>query len=375
MNKKFLLYGHGGSYNHGAEAIVKCTVDMIKMRYPDSKVILSTHFKEQDIEYRIPVDEYCQRDMKYVELDKNSSEKGMYNSFIYKSTLEQITGDTVCLSVGGDNYCYDNWRKWKAIHERAIEEGARSILWSCSIEPAMIDDEMLDVLKSHHLITARESITYNALKDRGFHNIRLCSDVAFLLEPKEYSLPENFLMGNTVGINISPLIIRREKTEGIVIKNVEKLINLVINTTDMNIALIPHVLMPMDNDLEILEKIYNGIENKKRICFVNKNISAAEYKYIISNCRLGVFGRTHASIAAYSTFVPSMVIGYSVKSKGIAKDLGLEDFVLPIEGFHNDYCMISMFEKLMNNEQNIKKILDDKIPLYKERAMADFYKL
>ena len=134
----------------------------------------------------------------------------------------------------------------------------------------MMDNEMLDVLKSHHLITARESITYNALKDRGLDNIMLCSDVAFLLEPKEYSLPENFFVGNTVGINISPLLIRREKTEGIVIKNVIKLINLVINKTDMNIALIPHVLMPMDNDLEILGKIFNRFKDTGRICFVNK---------------------------------------------------------------------------------------------------------
>ncbi|MDD4089396.1 MAG: polysaccharide pyruvyl transferase family protein [Tissierellia bacterium] len=372
MNKRFLLYGHGGSYNHGAEAIVKCTVDMIKERYPDSKIILSTHFKEQDIEFSMPIDEYCQRDMKYVEMDKNSIKKGNLDNLIYKSTLEQITEDTICLSVGGDNYCYDNWRKWKAIHERAIETGARSILWSCSIEPAMIDDEMLDVLKSHHLITARESITYNVLKDRGLDNIRLCSDIAFLMKPKECSLPENFLIGNTVAINISPLIIRREKTEGIVLRNIEKLMDLIISSTDMNIVLIPHVLMPMDNDLEILEKIFNRLENKERICFVNKNISAAEYKYIISNCRLGVFARTHASIAAYSTCVPSMVIGYSVKSKGIAKDLGLEDFVSPIKEFHNDYCIISMFEELMNNEQNIKKILADKIPSYKKRAMADF---
>jgi len=67
-----------------------------------------------------------------------------------------------------------------------------------------------------------------------------------------------------------------------------------------------------------------------------------------------------------------MVIGYSVKSKGIAKDLGLEDFVLPIEEFHNDCCMVSMFEELMNNEQNIKKILADKIPLYRKRAMPNY---
>lgn len=372
MNKKFLLYGHGGSYNHGAEAIIKSTVKLIKKSYHGSYIILSTHFKDQDIEFGIDVDEYCERDMDYVSLNKSSAKKGKYDKYIYKSVIDKIDKDTICLSVGGDNYCYDNWRKWKAIHDRAIEVGARSILWSCSIEPSMIDDEMLDVLKSHHLITARESITYDALKDRELDNVKLCSDVAFLLEPKKCYLPENFILGNTVGINISPLIVRREKIEGIVLKNIDKLIDSIISSTDMNIALIPHVLMPMDNDIEILEKIYNRCENKERICIVNKNISAAEYKYIISNCRLGLFARTHSSIAAYSTCVPTMVIGYSVKSKGIAKDLGLGDFVLPVEEFNDDYCMISMFNDLMENEQKIKQILTDKMPIYKERAKMTF---
>jgi hypothetical protein len=31
-----------------------------------------------------------------------------------------------------------------------------------------------------------------------------------------------------------------------------------------------------------------------------------------------------------------------------------------------------LFEELMKNEQNIKKILADKIPLYKKRAMPNF---
>ncbi len=318
----------------------------------------------------MPVDKYCQRDPKYLELDRNSPEKGLYDRFIYKSTLDKITEDTICLSVGGDNYCYENWRKWRAIHETALERGALSVLWSCSIEPSMIDDEMLDVLKSHHFITARESITYNALKDRGLENVKSCSDIAFLLEPKKCPLPDNFLIGNTVALNISPLIVRQEKTDGIVLRNTEILVDSIIKNTDMNIALIPHVLMPMDNDLTILETIYKRFENRERICLINKNISAAEYKYIISNCRFGVFARTHASIAAYSTYVPSMVIGYSVKSKGIANDLALADYVLPIESINNGYCMVSMFQGLMNNEQRAKQILADKMPSYKDRAKA-----
>ncbi len=360
MHREFLLYGHGGAYNHGAEAIVKCTVELIKSKFPDSWIILSSHFKEQDVEFNMPVDEYCQRDMSYVLMDKASNQKGRYDKLIYKSSLERITSDTVCLSVGGDNYCYDNWSRWRTIHEQALKVGAKSVLWSCSIEPSMIDDRMLDTLRSHNIITARESLTYNILIDKGLNNVKLCSDVAFLLKPKENALPSNFIEGNTVAINVSPLVARREMSEGILIENIKTIIEFITNDTDMNIALIPHVVMPMDNDYSILYEIYKGIRKRERVCLVSDKLDAAEYKYIISNCRFGIFARTHASIAAYSSCIPSLAIGYSVKSKGIALDLGSEDYVLPIGNFSNRSDLLLIFKSLLENEHSIRQILNDK---------------
>lgn len=366
--KQFLLYGHGGAYNHGSEAIVKCTVRLINRLYTENNIFLSTHFKDQDVEYNLPVDGYCERNPDYVEMDRNSQRKGKYDNLIYKTTLEKIEKNSICLSIGGDNYCYDNWRKWKVIHETALERGAISILWSCSIEPSMIDDEMIDTLKSHHMITARESLTFNALKSKGLNNVVKSSDIAFLLEAKKCNLPDNFIIGNTVAVNISPLVIRREKSEGVLLKNIQNLIDLIIKNTDMNIALIPHVLMPTDNDIVLLRYIYNQISNKKRICLISDNLCAAEYKYIISKCRFGVFARTHASIAAYSSYIPSIVIGYSVKSKGIAKDLGLGDYVLSLNDFTDDYTLASLFNNMLKNEHRVKKSLSKKMPSYIKRA-------
>lgn len=366
--RQFLLYGHGGAYNHGAEAIIKCTVGLLNKYYPGSKIILSTHFKDQDIEFGMPVDEYCERDPNYLEMDRHSLQKGLYDRLIYRSTLDRITKDTVCMSVGGDNYCYDNWRKWKIIHETALERGALNILWSCSIEPSMISEEMVNTLKFHHMITARESLTYYTLKAKGLCNVVPCAEIAFLLEPKEHKLPDCFIPGNTVAINISPLVVRRENSDGIILRNTKNLIHSIIKNTDMNVALVPHVLMATDNDLTLLQDLYNRIENKERICLIDEKLSAAEYKYLISKCRFGVFARTHASIAAYSSYVPSIVVGYSVKSKGIAADLGLEDYVLPIKNFTDDYSLLSMFKNMIYNENKVKRILSEKIPSYKEKA-------
>lgn len=368
MSEKFLLYGHGGAYNHGAEAIVRSTVKLIKAVEPDSEIMLSTHFKNQDLKFEMPVDSYCERNMEYVELDKNSRGKGKYDKLIYKQTLDNISPDTVCLSIGGDNYCYPNWRRWKVIHEKAVKEGARSILWSCSIEPSMLCDEMLDTLRTHSLITARESITYNSLLEKGLENVVLCSDVAFLLEKDEVKLPDNFIEGNTVGINLSPLIVRREYSKGIIVQNVLRVIDYVINNTDMNIALIPHVVMPMDNDYELLNELYKSIDKKERICLISDKLSAAQYKYIISRCRFAIFSRTHAAIAGYSSCVPILALGYSVKAEGIAHDLGCEDFVVPLDRFIEETILEKSFLELMYNENNIRSLLEGKYEFCRANA-------
>ena len=55
-------------------------------------------------------------------------------------------------------------------------------------------------------------------------------------------MPKKFIENNTVGINISPMIMRNESIHGITMENYENLIDYIISNTDMNVALIPHVI-------------------------------------------------------------------------------------------------------------------------------------
>ena len=41
--------------------------------------------------------------------------------------------------------------------------------------------------------------------------------------------------------------------------------------------------------------------------------------------------RTHASIAGYSSTIPTLVVGYSAKSQGIGLDTGMKNWVIPLE--------------------------------------------
>ncbi|MDR0951762.1 MAG: polysaccharide pyruvyl transferase family protein [Oscillospiraceae bacterium] len=303
MTNHFLLYGHGGSYNHGAEAITRCTIELLRKLSPGCRINLSTHFAAQDREFSLPADEFIERDL-----------SGKTNAEIYAPTIERIKPGSVCFHVGGDNYCYKNWQRWSTIHYAALERGAYSILWSCSIDPEVIDNEMLVALKTHHLITARESITYNALLERGCTNIIKVSDIAFALEPEKVDIGIN----NYVALNVSPLVVRKKP---LVLDAFRALAEYILAETSYNIALVPHVVQPADNDFDALREL--SIGDVTRVTLVSDKLSAAQYKYVISKARACISARTHAAIAAYSSGVPTLAVAYSAKAHGIAKEVGL----------------------------------------------------
>ena len=203
-----------------------------------------------------------------------------------------------------------------------------SILWGCSIQPEMIDERMAGVLREHDHIYARESLTAGALRKRGITRITQMPDPAFSLLPEPVALPEGF-HGRAAALNLSPMLLRRSN---MLLDYFVETTHLLLDRVD-TLLFVPHVTMPMDNDQEALELLVQRLSPQEctRICWVPESASAAQRKYLISRCELLVCCRTHASIAGYSSGVPTLVVGYSVKSQGIGKDLEMEHWVVPVE--------------------------------------------
>ena len=351
MNKHYIIYGHSGSYNHGAEALTRTTIALLRRLSPDCVITLSTHFAEQDREFCLPADEFIER-----------NPDGKTNAEIYAPTIERITSCSICLHIGGDNYCYRNWQRWAEIHYAALERGAKSVLWSCSVEPEMIDSEMLGALRTHHLITARESATYNALLERGLKNLVKVSDIGFTLEPESV----DFEHENYIAVNISPLVIRYNSCISVAYQS---LLDYILTETDMNIALVPHVLQPVDNDYDALRSL--NTHNSKRVKLAPDKLSAGQYKSIISKARFCVASRTHAVIAAYSSCVPTLAVGYSVKSQGIAGDLDMLEYVLDVRNIDSGSELVAEFKAIAANERSITTRLKEQMPSYVQNALND----
>lgn len=373
------LYYHGGSENHGCEAIVRSTKKIL-----EEPCQLLSKCPEEDINYGIDqivdiiYDEETPIKRGSFEWFISSSQIKLTGSTVWntrfrrRKLLEQVQPNDICLSIGGDNYCYAGVEQLSNLNQLIKQKCAKTVLWGCSIEPSVLTPEVIKDMKRYDLITVRESLSRDALIDVGVRgNVKLCSDPAFQLEQIELPLPEGFAEGNTVGINISPLIMSCEEHKGQAFLNYVRLIEWIIAETDMQIALIPHVVKPETDDRIPLQTLYDRFQNTGRVCLIDDH-NCMELKGFISRCRFFVGARTHATIAAYSTCVPTLVVGYSIKAKGIAKDIfgTYENYVLPVQALEQERDLTNAFQWLVRHEQQVKEHLTDTMPEYCKSALS-----
>ena len=244
------------------------------------------------------------------------------------------------------------------------------LLWGCSIEPRDLDETFTRQLSCFDIICARESITADALKQAGLgEKVRLIPDPAFTFETVELPLPEGFQPGNTVGINVSPMIISNEEQGGATMANYLALIEHILKETDLSVALIPHVVWDYNDDREPLRRLYEQFKATGRVILI-PDADCRELKGYIARLRCFVGARTHSTIAAYSSCVPTLVVGYSVKAKGIAKDLfgTYEGYTLPVQNLKNPEDLKNAFLWLMERENDIRTHLTEIMPSYAARA-------
>ena len=376
MKEKIALYMHGGSGNHGCEAIINSTCKMIE----NPVAVLSTR-AEEDRKYtledlceiyqeRNPVSDVWTHGIYY--LRKNFlKQQNAYAAYRFKDILK--TDCNTYVSVGGDNYCYDSMlEELMEANRMLVESGKQTVLWGCSIEPELLKRKAIkEDLQRYSMIVARESITYHALLNAGIKsNIFLYPDPAFSLTALKNQKE------NVIGINLSPMIVRHEKQTGIALESFKNVITYLLENTDLHIKLIPHVIWQHDDDRTVLKRLYEPFRNTERVELIEDQ-DCVSLKSIIAGCRFFVGARTHATIAAYSSCVPTLVVGYSVKSRGIARDLfGIEEhYVIPIQEITNDWQLIDSIKWLMENEQSMKQHLEAFMPQYVERAVEAGRKL
>ena len=174
------FYLHAGSDNHGCEAIVRSTVKIL-----GTECRLYSLNSDKDVRYGIgkvctikddihkPYPPKSIRWFLSAIQTKVTGKIDLTVKFQRAGLLSEISKEDIFLSIGGDNYCYPGTDILAAIDRNMKRKGAKTVLWGCSVEPSVLEqEEVIEDIKTFDLITARESISYNALRRINPNTVR-----------------------------------------------------------------------------------------------------------------------------------------------------------------------------------------------------------
>lgn len=377
MSSQISIYGHYGSHNHGNEAIVRGTKELLQ----NEEFVLYSYYPDSDKQYHLNelveiypfVSSYNKYSLKRIIrgiMNRLLPDKRYVYKIMLKPFFHSLDSRKIYLFEGGDQYCENDYVKnfYYFVNEKINYAGSKTVMLPATIN---VDDlrnkEMINDLNRYSIIFARESITYKGLLEAGI-STKVCfaPDTAFIMKPKECDLPKLFNKRKVVGITIGLLAQGKEEYSSYVYKCTRDLISYIFSNTDFGVALIPHVNVGEKlTDITPLEKLSKEFSYSDRIVFIPEQ-RADEQKYIIGKCKFFVTLRTHVSIAAYSQAIPTVVIGYSQKSKGIAKDLfgNSDNYVINVEELKDNNRLIDSFKWLLENEEMIKGKFEDNLESY-----------
>lgn len=285
--------------------------------------------------------------------------------------LRYVSSDDIMVSTGGDMMCYDDSSPSISSVKLAKERGIKTVLWGCSMGKENLTPQKEIALKNFSLIYARETLSYNFFKSIGLENVICFPDPAFVLDSENCILPDCFRTEEIVGLNLSNFIIGNNDLNTPFGDEVRKMLSYIFDHTDMHVLLVPHVMWQGQDDRFICNVIVSEFKNySSRISVLDsERRNYLQIRYVISKCHSFIGARTHAVISAYSTCVPAIALGYSIKSKGIAKDLHLPN-ELVVDTVHEikPGQLLKSFLYLEANYSTIKSHLQEIMPAYRKKT-------
>ena len=383
------LYGIGGVYNFGCEAIVRGAVRFIRRIYPDAIIIYFTYNYEYDKAILEDLDIQIVNIRQKPSLVKKVINKGLSFTRIEKRIFnikfkEIISQVDEIWSIGGDIYTIPAVKRGKKKYKyynhlidfcnRAIDAGKGVVVYGASIGPFGNYKQAVHYyvknLSRYRHIFCRETVTLKYLDSIGLCNISFFPDPAFQISGIEGSAAND----RYIGLNVSPLSLNEiyGNHNDNNISMLAQLVDQIIEKLDKDILLIPHVISKDENDddLRFQNKLLKRVKNSDRVRIADYNKGFLGLKPQLRECEFVVSARMHCAINALVENVPAIFLSYSQKSLGICEYVyGSQDWALKINNISDELLnkVIEMHEK-SDVVRNILRVRNHEIQLeYEER--------
>lgn len=335
-NLKILIIGTGSLLNYGCEAIVQGSYYILKKYIPNCEIYLAS----DDFEYDRKI---LPRDIILVKYKKRFTLyrviKGVLRRFLHIGQGSYVHLDCnigkkfdIVLSSGGDNYCeapnqtiYLFLRELMEIGHRTAQKGNQYTLWGASVGPFKNKNNELSVIENLQEATrifVREELSYKYLSQfKQLNNkLVLVADPAFAMQALDYDLDKD---PNAIYVGINLSLLAFSYTDGNMSDYIRCLISqlnfLLLNNPKIRLVFIPHVQQTgMQDDMELLLPLYEGITDKKKVVLIDKGLGARKTKGLIRQLDLLIASRMHCCVGGISVGTPTLFVTYSNKGKGMS---------------------------------------------------------
>lgn len=398
--------GNASYENRGCEAIVRGTMEILRAEfgpgvlahagaYGEPRVLDAQRAAESDASVRtfrllIGARRWSWR---WVTLQANKRLRTRFAA-LHAPLKPKMLRVSAALEIGGDNYSldYEAPHRLIAMDRYLLAKGIPVVIWGASIGPfeanPVFAAEVLAHLRSLPAILVRESSTLEYLRERGIsENVRVVADPAYVMAPVPVSTARlGFSISpGAIGINLSPFVAKYllksqaplwQLTTADLEPWIEFATELVIATArkfSRQIVLVPHAesdLAGLD-DRALLEEIARRATARlgAPVPCVPAGLSAAELKAIIAQCHVFAGARTHSTIAAISSGVPTLSVAYSTKARGLNRDVfGTLDHVVESAQLDAEE-FLARLGRLIAGNVRIRDRLRREVPRQQAKAM------
>ncbi|OPX87376.1 polysaccharide pyruvyl transferase family protein [Pelotomaculum sp. PtaB.Bin117] len=402
-----LLINTNCSYNKGSEAQVVSTISAFRKVYRDAKFLLLSYVYEFDQESAKAINK--ENDILSVRgypMNGNRHTFICYSYHIIICILTAILQKFICLNKLKLNQTFlkayneadmvidlsgDTIADHKNFYSVAIKNCLGVLPAIILNKPYVIYSQSIGPFRWYSrwpvrfcfnrakAIILREKISINALRSINVKNknVFLKADCAFALDPAPHSRIKEILISEgiqltdnepLVGISVSRLIeIRNDQY----VSQMAKYIDAIIEEMKVKVILVPHVAHydeSSQDSRDTQRRVFENLKNKSKVVVVNGNYSSRELKGIISRCDLFMGSYMHACIAALSSGVPTIVLGWAHKYKGIMSLVGLDEFVFDYQSTSLEH-LIEATLKQWKDREKVRRYLSEKAEQARESAL------
>lgn len=396
------LAGHDNFGNRGCEALVRSISSIVRENIPDAEFLVPTQSRALD---NAQWPEAGQQGIRFVEAATLPVGTKWWNRFrkvlplletrgrprvkLPSHVEDSVAQSDVLVMTGGDvisiDYDLSSLYFYCGFVDLARRLGKPVFLWGASVGPFSrlphIERIMAGQLQEYDFISVREADSFRYLDGLGVKRLVQVADPAFVLKPEPFDVAALLPSAEkgVVGINVSPLIAKYRTTDESRAELERDVTGFARQLCDQGygVLFIPHV-GPLDgrawnNDHVYMQGLLERHGNQHPgMRLAPGHLNAAQLKFLLAQLRFFIGARTHATIGAISSGVPTVSIAYSVKAKGINKEVfGDDRFVLDTPDV-DARQLARYFSLLEAGENEIRAHLAQAMPLIRERAKSTF---